>query len=427
MKLLLKNGRLIDPKNNIDEKLDILAENGKVVQRGKSLKGSGCKVIDLNGRVVFPGFIDMHVHLREPGREDQETIETGTLAAAHGGFSSVVCMPNTEPPVDNEGIVELIYAQARANGVVNVFPVACVSRGRAGEDITEVGSLKRAGAVALSDDGNTVMNSNLMRRVLEYSSMFGIPVIDHCEDFNLSGDGVMNFSENSVRFGLKGIPAASEDIIVARDIILSEMTGSHVHLAHISTAGAVDLIRRAKKKGLKVTAETAPHYFTLSDSYLKSFNTNFKMKPPLRTEEDRKAVIRGLEEGVIDAIASDHAPHVQHEKDVEFDFAPFGIIGLETSVGLTFTHLYHRKILNLTQIAERYSLNPAKILNFKDKGHLSEGADADFTVIDTEKNWTVKTDDFYSKSKNSPFIGWDLKGKPVLTIVGGKIAYNELP
>jgi dihydroorotase len=427
VKLLLKNGRLIDPKNNIDEKLDILAENGKVAQRGKSLKGSGCKVIDLNGRVVFPGFIDMHVHLREPGREDQETIETGTLAAAHGGFSSVVCMPNTEPPVDNEGIVELIYSQARANGVVNVFPVACVSRGRSGEDITEVGALKKAGAVALSDDGNTVMNSNLMRRALEYSSMFGIPVIDHCEDFSLSGDGVMNFSENSVRFGLKGIPSASEDIIVARDIILSEMTDAHVHLAHISTAGAVDLIRRARKKGLKVTAETAPHYFTLSDSYLKSFDTNFKMKPPLRTEEDRKAVIRGLEEGVIDAIASDHAPHVQHEKDVEFDFAPFGIIGLETSVGLTFTHLYHRKILNLTQIAERYSLNPAKILNFKDKGHLSEGADADFTVIDTEKNWTVKTDDFYSKSKNSPFVGWDLKGKPVLTIVGGKIAYNELP
>ncbi len=426
MKLLIKGGRVIDPKGAIDDNLDILIENKVVTKLGKSIKGTGCKVLNVKGHVVFPGLIDMHVHLREPGREDQETIETGTRAAVEGGFSSVVCMGNTEPPIDNEGIVGLIYAQARDTGNANVFPVACITMGKKGEALTEIGSLKKAGAVAISDDGNCVMNSNLMRRALEYSSMFKIPVIDHCEDVSLSGDGVMNFGSESVRLGLKGIPAASEEVIVARDIILSAMTGAHVHLAHISTAGSVDLIREAKAKSINVTAETAPHYFTLTDKSLKTFNTNFKMKPPLRTEKDRKAILKGLKDGTIDAIASDHAPHVKHEKDVEFNFAPFGIIGLETSVGLSMTSLYHENILTLTQFAERLSLNPARILNFKNKGHLSVGADGDVTVLDIDKEWTVKEEDFASRSANSPFVGWKMKGKAVVTVVSGKVVYNEL-
>ncbi len=421
MNILLKSGRVVDPSTKTDKVLDILVSDGKIALLGKNLKyrKSEIKLIDVSGKVVIPGVIDIHTHLREPGHEEEETIATGTLSAAKGGITSVFCMANTHPVIDNQTAVEFILLKAKNEGKVNVFPVGAITKGLEGKEIAEIGELKKAGVVAISDDGNPVMDALIMRRALEYSKMFNMPVISHCEDKNLSGDGVMNEGYVSTLLGLRGIPKESEEIMVSRDIILSRLTGGHLHIAHVSTKGAVELIRQAKKSGIKVTCETCPHYWTLTDEAVRTFDTNTKMKPPLRTKEDVDAIIQGLKDGTIDCIASDHAPHTQEEKNKEYDLAPFGIIGLETLIPLTITYLVKTKKLTLTQAVEKLSYNPAKIFGLKNRGTLRPGSIADITVIDIEKEEVVK--DFVSKSKNSPFIGWKLTGFTTLTIVNGKI------
>lgn len=418
--LLIKGGHVIDPANGLDGIRDILVEDGKISQVAEKIVKNGTEIIAAGGRHIFPGFIDMHVHLREPGREDEETIASGTRAAAHGGFTSVVCMPNTEPPIDNEGIVELIYKQAKDSAAVNVFCAACISKGRQGKEIVEMGKLKQAGVVALSDDGSTVADSYLMRRALEYSSMFNLLVISHSEELSLNRQGQMNEGYMSTRLGLTGIPNAVEEIGVFREICLSSLTGVPIHIAHVSTAGSVGLIRDAKTRGIPVTCETAPHYFTLTDELLKTYDTNFKVNPPLRTEEDIAAIIGGLKDGTIDVIATDHAPHTDFEKITEFQYAPCGLIGLETAVSLSFNRLP----LDLNTIIRKFTVNPSRILNLA-KGTLSVGADADITIVDLEKEIIVDAKKFRSKSRNTPFNKWKLTGAPVAAIVGGKVVFHE--
>ncbi|MFN3966860.1 MAG: dihydroorotase [Endomicrobiia bacterium] len=421
MNILLKSGRVVDPSTKTDKVLDILISDGKIALIGKNLRyrKSEIKLIDVSGKVVIPGVIDIHTHLREPGHEEEETIATGTLSAAKGGITSVFCMANTHPVIDNQTAVEFILLKAKNEGKVNVFPVGAITKGLEGKELAEIGELKKAGVIAISDDGNPVMDALVMRRALEYSKMFNIPVISHCEDKNLSGDGVMNEGYISTLLGLRGIPKESEEIMVSRDIILSRLTGGHLHIAHVSTKGSVELIRQAKKAGIKVTCETCPHYFTLTEEAVKTYDTNTKMKPPLRTKEDVDAIIQGLKDGTIDCIATDHAPHTQEEKNKEYDLAPFGIIGLETLIPLTITYLVKTKKLTLLQATEKLSLNPARIFGLKNRGTLKPGSIADVTVIDIDKEEVVK--DFVSKSKNSPFIGWKLSGFATLTIVNGKI------
>jgi len=421
MNILLKSGRVIDPSTKTDKVLDILISEGKVALIGKNLKyrKSEIKLVDVSGKIVIPGVIDVHTHLREPGHEEEETIASGTLSAAKGGITSVFCMANTHPVIDNQTAVEFILLKAKNEGKVNVFPVGAITKNLEGKEIAEIGELKKAGVVAISDDGNPVMDALIMRRALEYSKMFEIPVISHCEDKNLSGDGVMNEGYVSTLLGLRGIPRESEEIMVSRDIILSRLTQGHLHIAHVSTKGAVELIRQAKKAGIRVTCETCPHYFTLTDEAVRTFDTNTKIKPPLRTKEDIEAIIQGLRDGTIDCIASDHAPHTQEEKNKEYDLAPFGIIGLETLIPLTITYLVKTKKLTLSQAVEKLSYNPARIFGLKNRGTLRPGCIADITVIDIDKEQVVK--DFVSKSKNSPFIGWKLSGFATLTIVNGKI------
>ena len=371
----------------------------------------------------FPGLIDMHVHLREPGRSDKETIETGTRCAARGGFTSVVCMPNTSPAADNAGSIAFIRQRAEAVACVNVFPAGAITKELKGEELAPIGSLKRAGVVAITDDGHCVQNNDLMRRAVEYAKMFNLPVMDHCQDYNLAAEGVMNEGYWSAVLGLRGWPAAAEDIIVARNILIAEMADWWVHCQHLSSARSVALVRDAKKRGVKITAEACPHHFTLTDESCKTYDTNFKMNPPLRTERDRAALLEGLADGTIDCIGSDHAPHCNYEKEVEFDLAPFGIIGLETELALSLT-LVHRKVLTLRQLIEKFTVNPARLLRL-DKGTLSPGADADVTVIDLGREWTYDVTQSASKSRNSPFHGWELKGKAVATIVAGKIVWKE--
>lgn len=425
MEILLKNGHVVDPVNNIDDVCDILIKNGTVEKVEKGITAAGAETIDLAGKHVFPGFIDMHTHLREPGREDEETIYTGTRAAARGGYTSVVCMPNTFPVIDNSETVEFISAKAKKEGIVHVFPVGAITKGQEGKELAELGDLKDAGVVAVSDDGKSVPDSNLMRHAMEYAGMFALPVLSHCEDTALSKNGVMHEGYYSTILGLTGIPAASEEVMVARDIILSEKTGTHLHICHTSTAGSVKLIRDALKKGVKVTAETAPHYFTLTDELVQNYDPNFKMNPPLRSAKDREAIIEGLRDGTLAVIATDHAPHADYEKDLEFSSAPFGIIGLETAVGLAVTELVLKKVLTLKDLAMKLSVNPAKILNLNGRGHLGKGAVADITVVDLNKEWVVDKKKFASKSRNTPFDGWKLKGEVFMTVVGGKIVYKE--
>lgn len=424
MDLIVKDGRIIDPAKRINKKLDLLIENGKISKLSPKIipKKSNVKIIDAAGKVVVPGIIDMHTHLREPGREDEETIATGTRAAAAGGVTSVVCMPNTQPVIDNQAQIELILTKAQQEGLVNVFPVGTITKGSLGEELAPIGELQRAGAVAISDDGKSVMNSQIMRRVLEYAKMFNLTVISHCEDLNLSANGVMNEGYNSTILGLRGIPKEAEEIMVARDIKLAEMTGGHLHIAHVSTAGSVDLIRKAKRKNIKVTAETCPHYFTLSDEAVSAFDTNTKINPPLRTKEDIKAIKEGLKDGTIDCIVTDHAPHLDTEKNQEYDLAPFGIIGLETLIPLIITELVDKKVLSLSEAIRKITINPAKILNLK-KGTLAPGTEADLTIIDLNLERTIAT--FESKSNNSPFIGRKLKGFAVATIVKGRIVMQD--
>jgi dihydroorotase len=426
--LLIQNGRVVDPAQNLDEVASVLIRKGKVARIARGTDPplqapKGIRTLDARGKVVCPGFIDMHVHLREPGFEHKEDIESGTKAAAHGGFSSVACMPNTMPVTDNSGTVDLIEHRARQVGLVNVFPVGAASLGMKGEELANIGELVEAGAVAVSDDGFPVQNNYVMRRILEYTGMFGISLISHPEDTDLSAEGVMHEGYYSNLLGLKGIPAASEEIAISRNIILGEMTGTPIHIAHVSTAGGVSMIREAKQRGVRITAEATPHHFSLADASLVSYDTNLKMKPPLRSEADVEALRQGLQDGTIDAIASDHAPHSENEKQVEFDKAPFGVIGLETTIPVTLDKLLHTGVLSLTQIVEKLSVNPARILKLQNKGTLKEGADGDVTILDLEKEIEIDPQTFASKSRNTPFAAWKLKGVPTATIVSGRIAF----
>jgi dihydroorotase len=428
MTLLLKGGRMIDPSLKTDGDADLLIEDGKIVKTGKVLlkgeKPSAVEILDLRGKIVVPGLIDMHTHLREPGYEYKESIATGCEAAVAGGFSSVACMPNTNPVNDSRSVTEFIRRKATECGLANVYPIAAITVNSEGSLLSEFWDLKDAGAIGFSDDGKSVMNASLMRRALEYASSLDMPVIVHCEDKNLSSGGVMHEGSVSTELGLAGIPAIAEDVMVARDLLLAEFTGAAVHIAHVSTAGAVRLIREAKARGVRVTAETAPHYFCLTDEAVRGFDTFTKVYPPLRSAEDRAAVRKGLSDGTLDVIASDHAPHARTDKEVEFDYAASGLTGLETSLALSL-RLVADGVLTLADLIEKMTTNPAQILQIP-KGTLAIGADADITVIDPEKTWSVDRTLFCSRGKNSPFQGWMMKGKAVLTIVRGVIRYRDL-
>jgi dihydroorotase len=428
MTLLLKGGRVIDPSRKVDGRADLLIENGKIVSSGKALpKGkipADGEVLDLRGKWVVPGLIDMHVHLREPGFEYKETVASGSEAAVAGGFSSVACMPNTDPINDNRSVTEFIRRKATECGLAHVYPIAAITMKSEGSFLSEFWDLKDAGAVGFSDDGRPVMNASLLRRALEYASSLDLPVIVHCEDKNLSSGGVMHEGAVAAELGLAGIPAIAEDVMVARDLLLAEYTRAALHIAHVSTAGAVRLIREAKSRGVRVTAETAPHYFSLTDDALRSFDTNTKVYPPLRGPEDCKAILEGLRDGTVDVIASDHAPHARTDKEVEFDYAASGLSGLETSLALSLK-LVADGTLSASGLIEKMTVNPARILRIP-KGTLAAGADADITVIDPDRQWTVDRTLFRSRGKNTPFHGWTMKGKPVLTIVGGIIRYRDV-
>lgn len=422
MAILIKNIRVIDPASKTDKVKDIYIEGSKIVSKPSKEPET---VIDGKNKIAVPGLIDVHSHLRDPGQEEKETIKTGTRSACKGGITTVLCMPNTKPVTDNAPSVEYILLKAQKEGKVNVLPIGCITKGSLGTELAEIGILKKAGIVAVSDDGNPVASSQIMRRALEYTKMFNLPVISHCEDKDLSRTGVMNEGRNSMKLGLRGIPAQSEEIMVSRDIMLAELTGGHLHIAHVSTEGSVELVRQAKKKGLKVTAETCPHYFTLTDDSLKTFNTNYKMNPPLRTEKDVQAIKKGLKDGTIDCICTDHAPHTLEEKNREFDIAPFGIIGFETLLSLVLNELVDKKVLTLSEAIAKMTVKPAKIFSIKDRGTLKPGAFADVTLIDAKYSYEYKQEDILSKSKNSPFIGRKFKGGAVMTIVGGKIVWTS--
>lgn len=426
MNLLIRNGRLIDPAHHRDEVTDVLIENGKIGRIGKSLKSDGPKsetqIIDGTDKWVVPGFVDLHVHLREPGFEYKETIKTGTEAAAAGGFTSICCMPNTNPVNDNQAVTRMIRERARQEGLVHVYPIGSITKGSQGEELSEIGDLVEAGCVAITDDGKPVMNSEVMRRAMEYALAFDLTVIDHCEDEHLMEGGVMNEGAVSMELGLKGIPAVAEEVMVARNLILAELTGARLHLAHISTAGSVRLIRDAKSRGVRVTAETCPHYFSLTEEAVRGYNTHAKMNPPLRTPQDRDAVKQGLKDGTLEVIATDHAPHADDEKNREFDLAPFGIVGLETALPLTLM-LVEEGVLSVEEAVAKLTVLPARVMRLN-KGHLGIGADADLCLIDPEATWTVDPRRFRSKSKNTPFAGWKMKGLVAMTIVDGRVVYS---
>src|SRR6185369_6155632 len=424
MNLLIKGGRVIDPTQGLDEVMDVLVEKGVVKELGKGLAApSGAEVVDASGKCVVPGLVDMHVHLRDPGLEYKEDIISGTRAAAAGGFTSVACMPNTKPVIDNKAIATYIINKAKAEGFANVFPVGSITYGMNGERMAEMGELKEAGCVAVSDDGKPVVNSELMRRALEYARGMGILVISHAEDLPLVGEGTMNEGFTSTELGLKGIPRVAEDIAVARDVMLAEYSNSPIHIAHVSTKGAVRIIREAKARGVKVTCETAPHYFTLTDDAVRGYNTSAKMNPPLRESADVAAIKEGLKDGTIDAIATDHAPHHLDEKDVEFNLAMNGIIGLETSLPLSLG-LVAEGVLTLDQLIEKMSCNPSNILGLN-RATLKAGSIADITLIDPKVEWVVEAEKLASKSKNSPWLGQKLTGGAAATIVGGKLVYKR--
>jgi dihydroorotase len=441
MLVLIKGGRVIDP-GNLDGILDILIKDGKISEikeqlsgvrgQGSGIRGQGSgggdqrseiRIIDASGKIVTPGLIDMHVHLREPGHEYKETIKSGCLSAAYGGFTAICPMPNTNPVNDNGQITEYILKKAAIADSVRVYPVAAISKGLNGKALCEYGELKEAGAVALSDDGNPVSNSQLMRRAMEYAKGFSMPIISHCEDLDLAANGVVNEGAVATRMGLAGIPNAAESIMIMRDIALCELTGSCVHIAHVSTKESVLVIRNAKKRGVKVTAETAPHYFALTEDTVKGYHTNAKMNPPLRSSRDREAIWEGLADGTIDVIATDHAPHSYIEKEVEFDQAANGIIGLETSVSISLK-LVQDSVISLTNLVEKMSINPARILGL-DIG-IKTGRPADITIIDPNLSYKIDSSKFQSLSRNTPFNGWDMKGKAILTMVGGKVLFDEI-
>ena len=428
-RLLLKNGRVVDPVNGLDEIRDVLIDKGVIVRVEKGLSGEKDDTVrDCDGLVVSPGFIDMHVHLREPGREDKETIETGGMAAAAGGFTAVACMPNTEPVNDDQSVTEFITAQARRKSPVHVHPIGAITKGLKGEELSEIGDLVRVGCVAISDDGRPVESAFIMRKALEYAKMFDLPVINHSQDLELANEGVMNEGFYSTVLGLRGIDPAAEEVMIYRDLVLAQAAGSRLHIPHISTARSVEVIRKARAQGVQVTCEVAPHHYALTDEAVCGYDTNTKMNPPLRTEEDRAAMIEGLADGTIDAVATDHAPHCTEEKEVEYDLAPFGVVGLETAVAVGLDRLVGSRHLDMKRFIELHSTNPARILRLPG-GSLSPGSPADLTVFSTSRETKVDPSTFRSKSRNTPFAGWTLKGAVVMTIVSGEVVFDvdEVP
>ncbi len=422
-KLLIKNGRVIDPASGHDAVADVLLEDGLIAGVGQNLSASGAKVIDATGCIVAPGFIDMHVHLREPGFEHAETIESGARAAAAGGFTSVCPMPNTSPVNDNATVTSYIVNKAKSHAVVNVFPIGAITKGSLGEELAAIGAMKRAGAVAISDDGRPVMNARVMRRAMELANSYGIPVINHCEDLHLSAGGDMHEGLQSVRLGLRGIPGCSEDVMVARDILLAEVTGARYHVAHISSKHSVEMVQFAKAKGLPVTSEVTPHHIALADKDIPPYDSNFKMKPPLRGCCDVEAVVAGVVSGAIDAIATDHAPHPGDEKMQEFEKCPFGILGLETAIGVSLEQLVHTGKIGVAKMVDMFTAAPARILNLN-RGTLAKGAPADVTIFSTELEWVYDVNKSASKSRNTPFHNHKFVGGPVKTIVGGEIVWE---
>lgn len=424
MKLLLKNGKIIDPAQGLEQVTDLLIENGRIILISEDIQQPDAEVFDAAGLVVAPGLIDMHVHLREPGLEAKEDITTGTMAAAAGGFTTIACMPNTKPVIDNAILVAGIIHRAETEGYVNVKVIGALSKGQQGKELAEIGDMIQAGAVAISDDGHYVSDTRLLRNALEYTGIYGKTVISHAEEEELVSDGYMHEGAVSAMLGMKGRPAVAEDIAVARDIMMAEYTGTQVHIAHVSSKGAVELIRQAKQRGVKVTAEVTPHHLTLTDEVVKGFNTATKVNPPLRSSEHVQAMVAGLKDGTIDAVATDHAPHAFEEKDVEFKYAPSGFAGLETALGIMLTEFYHTGLFSLTEIINRMSCSPARILELE-TGTLKVGAPADITVIDTELEWTVDSSSFYTRGKATPFESKMLKGKAVATIVGGRLVMKN--
>ncbi|MEP7075939.1 MAG: dihydroorotase [Acidobacteriota bacterium] len=427
MRLLIANGHLIDPAAGQNSGKDLLIENGKVISwigRGES-PSEGIEIFDASGLIVAPGFIDMHVHLREPGQEHKETIASGCAAAVAGGWTTVCPMPNTNPVNDNAAITRYMIEQAERAGLANVLPIGAITKSSGGFELAEMGEMKAAGAVAVSDDGRPVPNAGMMRRAMQYARDFDLPVVDHCEDKSLSSGGVMHEGRMSLLLGLKGMPALAEDLDAARDILLAKETGAHIHIAHVSTAGAIEAVRQAKNDGISVTCEVAPHHFTLTDRAVEGYDTNTKMAPPLRSEDHLRAIIDGIEDGTIDAIATDHAPHHADEKALEYDRAPFGITGLETALGLAFKELVHTGVIDLVRLVEMCSTNPARIFRIAGRGTLAPGSIADVTVIDPDFAWTYRNSDSRSKSKNSPFDDWKFTGAAVATFVGGKLVYQR--
>jgi dihydroorotase len=422
-RLIIRNGRVVDPANQVDRTADLAIEDGVIREIAQDLNTTDAEVFDASGLIVAPGFIDMHVHLREPGFEYSETIETGSRAAAAGGFTSICCMPNTQPVNDSPTVTHYILERARQKAPVNVFPIGAITKGSAGEELASIASMQKAGIVAISDDGRPVMNARVMRRAMELASSLNLPLIEHCEDLNLSAGGDMHEGLQSTRLGLRGIPRASEDVMVARDILLAEMTGVRFHVAHISSKNAVEMVAYAKSRGLAVTAEATPHHFVLADSDMPPYDGNYKMKPPLRDSCDVQAVIAGLANGTIDAIATDHAPHPGDEKMQEFERCPFGILGLETAIGLSLRSLYHSGKVSLSHFISMFTVNPARILSMG-RGTLTPGAPADVTVFSLDQEWTYDVNRSASKSRNSPFHGHTFRGGPIATIVGGQIVWR---
>ncbi len=425
MGILIRGGEIIDPASGEGGAVDVLIERGAVIALGPSLPDRGHRVIDATGLVVAPGLVDMHVHLRDPGQTHKEDLVSGTAAAVRGGITTVACMPNTVPPIDHPTVVEYIRSRARTTGACRVFPVGAITKGGAGQELAPIGGLAASGVVGLSDDGTAVADAGVLRRAMVYASAFGLPIIEHCEDLALTDGGVMHEGRWSTTLGLRGMPAVAEETIVARDLLLAEATGARLHVAHVSTAGSVRLIREAKRRGVRVSAEVTPHHLALTDQSVQGFDANMKMNPPLRGAEDVAALLGGLLDGTIDAIASDHAPHAVEEKLVEFERAPFGVIGLETALGVVLTALVAPGVLSLTQALRAMSTTPAAILGVPG-GRLAVGEPADLILIDLHRRWTVDAQTFASKSRNTPFGGWSMQGKAVLTLVGGEIKYSEL-
>jgi dihydroorotase len=424
MSTLIKNGRVIDPASGTDRVADVLVAAGRIAQVGANLGAPGAEIFDASGLVVAPGFIDMHVHLREPGFEHAETIESGSRAAAAGGFTSVCCMPNTKPVNDSATVTSYIVERARRLAIVNVFPIGAITKGSAGEELAAIGNMKAAGAVAISDDGMPVMNARVMRRAMEFARSYDLPVIQHCEDLNLSAGGDMHEGVKSVRWGLRGIPAASEDVMVARDLLLAELTGARYHVAHISTKRSVAMVAEARKRSMAVTCEATPHHFTLADENMEAYDSNYKMKPPLRDGCDRGAVVDGIAAGAVSAIATDHAPHPGSEKMQEFERCPFGIIGLETAIALALELLVRPGRIPLARMVELFTTGPESIVRLG-RGRLAQGAPGDVTIFSTDLEWTYDVNQSFSRSRNSPFDGKKFRGGPVATMVNGEFVWRR--